>query len=86
LDWPAASDPLNNKIISNASRDIEQAGSDKAFKVIADIFKVVSTFAGVITQTWYLKRNVTRHNVDLFIIGLVANFVDSADWLFQGGK
>lgn len=85
LDYPAATDPMNNKLMQDASRTV-QAGSDRAFNVVADIIKVFTRLAGVITQTEYLRRSLTRDNADLFVIGLVANFVKSAEWLFLGGK
>lgn len=85
LDYPAATDPMNNKMMSEASRTV-QAGSDRAFTVVADVIKVFTSLAGVITQTEYLRRSLTKDNVDLFVIGLIANFVKSAQWLFLGGK
>lgn len=84
LDYPAATDPMNNKLIHEAAENA-RAGSDKAFTVVADIIKAVSTFAGVVTQAEYLRRSLNRDNADLFVIGLIANFVKSAQWLFYGG-
>ena len=85
LDYPAATDPKNDKLISEAARTVK-TGSDRAFNVVADMIKVFTTLAGVITQTEYLRRSLTKENADLFVIGLVANFVKSAQWLFLGGK
>lgn len=85
LDYPAATDPMNNKLIQDAARTV-QAGSDKAFNVVADVIKVFTSLSGVMTQAEYLRRNLTRDNIDMFAIGLVANFVKSAEWLFLGGE
>lgn len=85
LDYPAATDPLNNKLIQDASRTV-QAGSDRAFSVVSDIIKLFTTFTGVFSQAEYLRRCLTRDNIDIFVIGLVANFVKSAEWLFLGGE
>lgn len=85
LDYPAATDPINNKLIQEASRSV-QSGTDRAFTVVSDVIKVFTSFAGVITQAEFLRRSLTRDNVDMFAIGLVANFVKSAAWLLQGGK
>lgn len=85
LDYPAAIDPMNNKLVTQAARTA-QTGSDRAFKVVADMIKTFTTLAGVISQAEYLKRSLTKDNADLFVIGLIANFVKSAQWLFLGGK
>lgn len=86
LDYPSATDSKNNKLIQETARK-SRAGSDRAFKVIYDIIKVFSTFTGVVTQIEYLRRSsLNRNNIDLFFIGLIANFVKSAQWLFLGGK
>lgn len=85
LDYPAATDSMNSKLIQEAARNAK-GGSDKAFNVISDIIKTISTFIGVITQIEYLRRSINRNNFDLFLIGLIGNFVSTANWLFLGGK
>lgn len=84
LDWLAATDPENTKLLLEASLTV-QAGSDQAFKVVGDIVKVFTSLMGACTQAWLLKRTVTRHNVDLIVISFIASFVHTAEWLFRGG-
>lgn len=85
LDWPAWSDPANNRLIYEAAT-MAEGSSSQAFKNMTDIIRVFTLFAGAATQMTFLRRALTSENGDLFAIGLFANVLHSVNWLVQGGR
>lgn len=84
LDWPARSNPYNNRLINDAA-NMAQGSSSQAFKILTDIVRVFTITAGTITQMAFLKRALTSENGDLFAIGLFTNLLSTGNWLLQGG-
>lgn len=85
LDYQAVTSSETNRIFMTAARTINSS-NDQAFTIISDVVKCFTSALEMVTQGLMLRQTLTRRNVDLIGISVVANFVRSAEWLFRGGE